>query len=104
METTTRHTWPALRVVRVPNDTYPDIATYQIVGEFDPGGSDVVWGETDNDPETATLFASAPDLLAALEAVIAVQTAYRRTDGFLLRDSVEAADARAAIAKARGDA
>lgn len=70
-ETRTQHTqWPKFRVVRVPNATYPDIATYQIMGEWEPSGQDAVWGETDNDPETAKLFAVAPALLAALEAAL----------------------------------
>ena len=86
------HNWPQLRVHRHPNADYPDIATYWIMGPTgEPGNADVVWGETDNDPETAQLFAAAPDLLDALEAMM-----HGPLDGQKMRR------ARNAINKAKG--
>ena len=67
----TRTRWPKFRVERVQNATHSDLATYQIMGEYLPGESECVWGETDNDPVTAQLFASAPLLLAALKELVA---------------------------------
>lgn len=92
---------PYLHVEGVQNDTYPDIYTYMIKGPYGEGGTDCVYGETDNDLQSATLFAAAPQLLEALEAWVSTHENALMFEDDWRQDLL--VQARAAIRLARGE-
>ena len=93
--------YPELHVERIPDDKYPDLARYIVVGLYPSTGQRAVYAETDNDPEMANLIAAAPLLLQYLkQAVKRVEIANGEGDPIL---SAWMVYAKRAIDKANGE-
>ena len=106
METKTKvQTWPAKLTVRSEADLkYPDLFTNYIEGRYvdnDGGvhGDNCVYAVIDGNLPFAQLLASAPDLLAALEDIVA----HFENSKAALPEHKVFTNARAAIAQARGE-
>ena len=83
---------------------YDDNGFYKIGSEAAGLNIAFTFGESDTDEANACLIAAAPDLLEALYAMLSYTADLNANQGFDEYDHAAVKNARAAIAKAKGEA